>query len=209
MAICIASVNGQWTNWSQWSRCSRTCNGGTRSRRRSCTNPPPSNGGAPCSGPGSQSQFCGRIPCQFIGVWILILQLFHLHFFLANLAMQGGNIDCVFFTNRSNRYWRRDVGHHSLSQIIFNTVICLFILSFINLFVFMLKSAGGVLSHWSSWSPCTKSCGGGTRTRTRSCMNRPFFSFVRPACSGHLSEHQKCNNNGCVVPGNNCNVSRN
>ena len=81
MAICIASVNGQWTNWSQWSRCSRTCNGGTRSRRRSCTNPPPSNGGAHCSGPGSLSEFCGRIPCQFIGVWILILQLFHLHFF--------------------------------------------------------------------------------------------------------------------------------
>ena len=95
MAICIASVNGQWTNWSQWSRCSRTCNGGTRSRRRSCSNPPPSNGGAPCSGPGSQSQFCGRIPCQFIGVWILILQLFHLHFFLAILIVSSLRIDRI------------------------------------------------------------------------------------------------------------------
>lgn len=205
MAICFASVNGQWTNWSRWSQCSRTCNGGTRSRRRSCTNPPPSNGGAPCSGPGSQSQFCGRIPCQFIGVWILSQQSLHLHFFLANFAIQGGNIDSVFFTNR---YWRRDVGNQSLSQIIFNTVICFLFLSFINLFVFMLQSVGRVLSHWSSWSQCSKSCGGGTRTRTRSCMNRPFFSFVRPVCSGHLSEDQQCNNNRCVVPGNNCNVNR-
>ena len=94
----------------------------------------------------------------------------------------------------------------SLSRIIFN--IYLYILSFINLFVFMLQSVGGVLTHWSPWSPCSKSCGGGTRTRTRSCMNRTFFSFVRPVCSGHLSEDEQCNNNRCVVPGNYCNVNR-
>ena len=144
MAICFASVNGQWTNWSQWSRCSRTCNGGTRSRRRSCTNPPPSNGGAPCSGPGSQSQFCGRIPCQFIGVWILTLQLFHLHFFfLANFTTYGGNIDSVFFTNR---YWRRDVGNQSLSQIIFNTVIC-YLFFHLSIYLFLYYNQLGESYH--------------------------------------------------------------
>lgn len=37
--------------------------------------------------------------------------------------MWGGSIDSVLFTNR---YWRRDVGNRSLSQITFNTVIYLF-----------------------------------------------------------------------------------
>lgn len=117
MAICFASVNGQWTNWSRWSRCSRTCNGGTRSRRRSCTNPPPSNGGALCSGPGSQSQFCGRIPCQFIGVWILSLQFFYWHFFVLILS--------------SLRRQRRDVGNLSIP----NYLQYLFIYSFIYQFI--------------------------------------------------------------------------
>ncbi|MFO0456605.1 MAG: thrombospondin type-1 domain-containing protein, partial [Alphaproteobacteria bacterium] len=45
--------------WSDWSACSPSCGDGTQTR--TCTNPPPSGGGANCSGPSSQS--CNNGPC--------------------------------------------------------------------------------------------------------------------------------------------------
>jgi hypothetical protein len=49
-------VNGGWA----WSACSASCGGGTQTAV-SCTNPPPSNGGASCSGPTTQS--CNTQDC--------------------------------------------------------------------------------------------------------------------------------------------------
>lgn len=49
--ICIlitAPINGGYSDWSDWSPCSRSCEGGSRERRRSCTKPLPANGGADC-----------------------------------------------------------------------------------------------------------------------------------------------------------------
>ncbi|CAH2000601.1 unnamed protein product [Acanthoscelides obtectus] len=45
-------VNGGWSPWSPWTDC--RCPGATLSAgkqsTRTCTNPPPSNGGKPCQG---------------------------------------------------------------------------------------------------------------------------------------------------------------
>lgn len=50
--ICIFAVNGGWSQWSAWIDC--RCPGDTlakgQKRTRTCTNPPPSNGGLPCQG---------------------------------------------------------------------------------------------------------------------------------------------------------------
>jgi hypothetical protein len=49
-------VNGGWA----WSACSAACGGGTQTAT-TCTNPPPSNGGAQCSGPTTQA--CNTQAC--------------------------------------------------------------------------------------------------------------------------------------------------
>ena len=39
-------MDGGWSDFGDWSKCSAGC--GIMTRRRTCTNPPPSNGGACC-----------------------------------------------------------------------------------------------------------------------------------------------------------------
>lgn len=56
-------VPGAWAAWSAWSSCDAECGGGMRSRIRSCTDPPPKNGGQPCVGEALQSQSCNLQPC--------------------------------------------------------------------------------------------------------------------------------------------------
>jgi len=57
------AVHGNWTDWGDWNPCSVTCAGGTQSRSRTCTNPPPRNGGRECSGESEDVQSCNEMPC--------------------------------------------------------------------------------------------------------------------------------------------------
>ena len=41
-------VDGKWTDWGDWGSCDKLCGGGLQKRVRSCTNPPPAEGGSPC-----------------------------------------------------------------------------------------------------------------------------------------------------------------
>uniref|UniRef100_H3AZK2 TIL domain-containing protein n=1 Tax=Latimeria chalumnae TaxID=7897 RepID=H3AZK2_LATCH len=58
---CI--VDGGWSRWSPWSRCDRTCGGGKSVRTRSCSSPPPKNGGKNCRGKKYQVKLCNPKPC--------------------------------------------------------------------------------------------------------------------------------------------------
>ena len=56
----------------------------------------------------------------------------------------------------------------------------------------------GGWSSWSAWGTCSKSCGGGTQTRTRTCTNpAPYCGGL--SCSGASSEDQSCNTQICPV----------
>ncbi|KAK2574393.1 Ectin [Acropora cervicornis] len=61
--------DGNWSVWGAWSPCSATCGDGQRSRSRSCTNPPPSGGGADCVGASQEIEGCNRRSCEGIGGW--------------------------------------------------------------------------------------------------------------------------------------------
>ncbi|XP_023559876.1 hemicentin-1 [Octodon degus] len=58
----------------------------------------------------------------------------------------------------------------------------------------------GRWSEWSLWEECTKSCGRGNRTRTRTCNNPPAQHGGRP-CEGNAVEIIMCNVRPCPVPG--------
>ena len=60
-----AAIDGNYTEWSPWEPCSRTCDVGTTSRMRNCTNPAPSFGGKNCSRLGDDTEVkpCQVVPC--------------------------------------------------------------------------------------------------------------------------------------------------
>lgn len=62
--LCVdAVVDGGWSRWSPWSRCDKRCGGGRSIRTRSCSSPPPKNGGKKCEGEKNQVKPCNTKPC--------------------------------------------------------------------------------------------------------------------------------------------------
>ncbi|XP_022786108.1 coadhesin-like [Stylophora pistillata] len=63
--VQCSPVDGGWSDWSTWGPCNVTCGGGKQARNRSCTNPPPSNGGKKCTGLDTETRQCGNVICPF------------------------------------------------------------------------------------------------------------------------------------------------
>ena len=59
--ICFCLVDGVYDAWSVWSVCDVTCDGGTRSRSRSCIGP--FHGGIDCVGPNHETESCNKHSC--------------------------------------------------------------------------------------------------------------------------------------------------
>ncbi|XP_007906821.1 ADAMTS-like protein 5 [Callorhinchus milii] len=49
-------------------------------------------------------------------------------------------------------------------------------------------------SEWQSWSPCSRSCGGGAATRTRSCIIR---NPIAETCTGTQRQYKICSTEDC------------
>uniref|UniRef100_A0A672GBB8 Uncharacterized protein n=1 Tax=Salarias fasciatus TaxID=181472 RepID=A0A672GBB8_SALFA len=61
---CVGpDLDGGWSRWSPWSRCDKPCGGGRSIRTRSCSSPPPKNGGRKCEGEKNQVKPCNTRPC--------------------------------------------------------------------------------------------------------------------------------------------------
>jgi len=56
-------VDGGYSDWSECTKCSVTCGGGTQILTRTCTNPPPANGGKNCDGAAQKTAPCNEINC--------------------------------------------------------------------------------------------------------------------------------------------------
>ena len=60
---------------------------------------------------------------------------------------------------------------------------------------FFLVVNGG-WSAWGSYDTCSRSCGGGTKYRQRSC-NSPSPQYGGSTCPGSSSQSDSCNSNSC------------
>jgi len=64
-------------------------------------------------------------------------------------------------------------------------------------------ACNGGLSPWSNWGMCSKTCGGGQKTKSRTCTN-PAPSNGGKLCSGSLTENAACNAQTCEVVAATC-----
>ena len=69
----------------------------------------------------------------------------------------------------------------------------------INFFkIIYISAVNGMYGTWSLWSECDRTCGGGTRVRSRSCTNPPA-QFGGSDCTslGPSKETELCSMNAC------------
>ncbi|XP_062508236.1 A disintegrin and metalloproteinase with thrombospondin motifs adt-1-like [Corticium candelabrum] len=176
-------VNGGWTEWSTWQFCSHSCDGGQTLRVRSCTNPRPDFGGQRCPGENSQYTKCNKFSCPVDGHWSSWSEWTP---FCNQDKCQGSNqqrrrkCDSPPPSNDG----RTCPGHDTVTRPCGG----------------LLCPVDGSWGEWLSYTQCTKTCGGGQRTRYRRCDNpRPWNNGLH--CVGNDHQTSSCNTGCCAVDG--------
>jgi hypothetical protein len=107
-------VDGGWTDWVSIGSCSKPCDGGSIRQVRTCTNPEPKSGGAPCSGESFQD-----VPCNTGACWYKLKSKADNNACLKAVDISGivrkKNIrfaDCAEDTD--NMYWQVDGANNRL-----------------------------------------------------------------------------------------------
>lgn len=181
-------IDGNYSPWSKFSTCTRTCATGTMKRTRNCSNPAPQFNGKNCSlqGPPIEFRNCNSFPCPVDGNYSSWSSFGACSKSCGNGTMErrrncssptprGGGKDCSLLGPE------REVRDCNLFPC----------------------PVHGNFSSWSIFSVCSKSCGNGTKTRTRNCSN-PFPEHGGKNCSlvGPLKEVLNCNVFPCPIHGN-------
>ncbi|XP_042565036.1 adhesion G protein-coupled receptor B1 isoform X3 [Clupea harengus] len=170
----LIAVNGVWEEWSPWSLCSSTCGRGERERTRTCK--PPQFGGEPCTGPEKQKKFCNIAVCPVDGVWNEWSS-----WSLCSVTCSNGTKQRIRECSGPS-YGGSECRGEWLEGQECNQGEC---------------PIDGVWQLWSSWDPCTKTCGGGSQKRQRVCKG-PFFRGKQ--CPGDREEVQRCHEKRCPEP---------
>ncbi|XP_078680902.1 cartilage intermediate layer protein 2-like [Branchiostoma floridae x Branchiostoma belcheri] len=177
-------VDGGWSDWSLWSDCSVTCESGTQTRDRTCTNPVPANGGADCDGPAQETQVCDTgVPCPVDGGW----SDWNLWSDCSVTCESGTQTRDRTCDNPAPANGGADCdGPAEETQVCDTGVPC---------------PVDGGWSDWSLWSDCSVTCESGTQTRDRTCTN-PAPANGGADCDGPAQETQVCDTGvPCPVDG--------
>uniref|UniRef100_A0A2C9K848 Hemicentin-1 n=1 Tax=Biomphalaria glabrata TaxID=6526 RepID=A0A2C9K848_BIOGL len=173
----ILSVHGEYSPWTEWGACSTSCGKGSKTRRRTCDNPRPENGGRDCIGPSVENTNCVIELCPVHGNW-------------APWSVWG---ECTLTCGGGQRKRVRTCSNPAPSgsgqpcagsgeeMEYCNTQGC---------------PVDGKFSEWSDWSACSSTCGLGEKKRTRECI-QPSFGGRR--CWGDTSQIMDCNLGSCFV----------
>ncbi|CAL9698264.1 unnamed protein product [Knipowitschia caucasica] len=207
-------VDGGWSRWSPWSRCDKRCGGGRSIRTRSCSSPPPKNGGRKCEGDKNQVRPCNTRPCEEQGCppgQEFVLCADHCPQRCSDLQLglecqsnsecqpgcrcptgsleQGGV--CVQLwqcdcLDAQGQEWAAGSSHTSLC----NNCSCSD-----GQLLCTNQSCGSpcAWSSWSLWSPCSTTCGAGLRTRYRSLIPESEGG----ECQFEEVQHKSCDPGPC------------
>ncbi|XP_045160489.2 SCO-spondin-like [Mercenaria mercenaria] len=174
-------IDGGLTVWADWTSCSVSCEAGTQSRERLCTNPTPQYGGANCTGETLETNSCDLGPCPINGgytawnAWTA-----------CNVTCGGGeqsrSREC---SNPLPQYGGNNCSGDTSESQACNSDNC---------------PINGGYTAWSAWTACNVTCGGGEQSRSRECSN-PLPQYGGNNCSGDASESQACNSENCPING--------
>uniref|UniRef100_A0A8D3EE01 SCO-spondin n=1 Tax=Scophthalmus maximus TaxID=52904 RepID=A0A8D3EE01_SCOMX len=207
-------VDGGWSRWSPWSRCDKRCGGGRSIRTRSCSSPPPKNGGKKCVGEKNQVKPCNTKPCDEKGCppgqeFVMCANQCPQRCadFQQGIECQG-NTDCqpgcrcpegqLQQDGMCVQLWQCDcvdsIGQiwaaGSWHQADCNNCSC----SDGQLLCTNHScQATCVWSSWSSWASCSVTCGQGQRTRYRSMVPETEGAD----CQFEEVQHKSCNPGSC------------
>lgn len=170
-------IDGGFSQWSDWSSCSVTCGMGEKNRSRYCNNPFPKYNGKNCSGINSEAELCLTSLCPIDGEWNAWSP-----WSACNVSCGGGKRDRGRLCNNP---LPRNNGRQCSGKNIESD----------NCKMNPCPIHGG-FDQWGSWSFCSQTCGGGQRTRNRTCSN-PNPAFGGSNCIGLWNESQDCNHQNC------------
>ncbi|XP_053325662.1 hemicentin-1 [Spea bombifrons] len=175
-------VDGNWSAWSSWEDCSKSCGTGKKTRTRVCDNPSPQEGGKACEGDAVDEAVCNIEPCPVHGLWSSWLPWGP----CSKTCGQGTQTRVRLCNNPPPSFDGLYCEGQDTQMQVCSDQNC---------------PVDGKWSIWSSWTPCSLSCGGGLRQRTRECSN-PAPQNGGHSCEGNALEHELCNADLCPVHGN-------
>ncbi|XP_023810079.1 hemicentin-1 isoform X2 [Oryzias latipes] len=175
-------VDGNWSEWSVWEECSQTCGQGNRTRFRTCSNPLPQYGGKPCEGKAVEVIMCSVRPCPVAGNWGSWLP-----WGPCSETCGRGMQSRIRLCNNPPPQFDGSQCEGTDTQ----SKMCLE----------RLCPVHGKWSSWMNWGPCSVSCGGGTRQRTRLCAS-PAPQHGGRSCEGNGVHMDFCNTDPCPISGN-------
>ncbi|KAG8182020.1 hypothetical protein JTE90_013951 [Oedothorax gibbosus] len=170
-------VHGEWGLWSEWSLCSSSCGGGTRERHRKCDSPAPAFGGRSCTGSHLQVDYCNTDVCPVNGEWGSWSSWGP----CSSSCNKGQKKRFRFCNDPPPAGGGRECSGPSQEIEFCNAYRC---------------PIDGKWSEWSSWSPCSVSCGIGVHSRVRSC-NSPEPMYDGRDCVGDSEDLEECGDDTC------------
>lgn len=176
------SADGAWSEYSEWSECSMSCGPGIVTRERTCTNPEPIGSGMECEGESTETKSCLVKECPVDGglsSWS--------KFTTCTRSCGGGAQERVRLCNNPKPANEGKVCNGTL----FETRSCGSAPCPIN----------GGFSVWSSFTPCSKSCGGGIKSKTRTCTNPAPAHGGKNCTFVKETANVACNANPCPMDG--------